>query len=393
MKKFITILVLSIFFVGCSTVSQPIIIDDQTQMKSLKQSSSNQSSSTEYSSTEKPTGENKSIQPLRDKTDSELNQSSYGIGHKASISNETDINKLSVSNNPEFKELFSIINKDGNCIRLYSKATSIYVTSSYPTVDSIRHMKELAVNTGISTKLLVNKDNPLPKNYSPKNLTVINANKVKQEYSGLKLISVALNALYSMVDAAKKNGVKGFIVNSAYRSLTAQQQIFDANLNSFKKTSKTFKEAYEKTRLLVALPGNSEHHTGLSLDIFSINGRHRSDFEGTKEQVWLSKNLMDYGFIVRYPKDKTQMTGSIYEPWHIRYVGIPLSRYMKDNNLCLEEFYSKILSGQILKNDNSVFMQVKKDWKVFMDKGLVAGSSLEKINSDNWLLTVSFPDS
>ncbi|MDF2989270.1 MAG: D-alanyl-D-alanine carboxypeptidase, partial [Eubacterium sp.] len=323
-----------------------------------------------------------------------LNQSLYNNNPRASISDEIDYkNNLSDVNNLEYKELFSFVKKDGNSIKLYLKNNTVYITGSYPSVKSIKHMKELTVNSALSTKLLVNKYNPLPKDYSPKNLTVIDANKVKLEYSGLKLNSVTLNALYSMEAAAEKTGVKGFIVNSAYRSFTTQQLIFDANLNSFKKTSKTLDEAYEKTRLLVALPGNSEHHTGLSLDIFSVNGRHRSDFEGTREQGWLIKNLTNYGFIVRYPKDKTKETNSVYEPWHIRYVGIPLSSYMKKNNLCLEEFYSKLLSGQILENNNSAFMQIKKGRKVFIDSTLISKVSLEKVNEKNALLTLSFQGS
>lgn len=284
--------------------------------------------------------------------------------------------------------LCSIQSSDNKAINIFSLDDSVYITSMSRQAMDISKMKKVGLNSESTSKLLVNKDNTLPKNYTPKNLAPISSSKVKLQYSGLKLIPRTLNALYSMVDAARDAGVKGFIINSAYRSLASQQQIFDANLNSYLKTSKTYEEAFAKTRLLVALPGNSEHHTGLAIDIFSINGIHRDNFEGTREQVWMNENLHKYGFIIRYPKDKTKETNSTYEPWHIRYVGIPLSSYMREQNLCLEEFYGKIFAEQFVENNSYLFMKMKIGQKVFIDESLLPSAELEKVNADNILLTV-----
>ena len=200
-----------------------------------------------------------------------------------------------------FRELRQIHLKDGRIIYVLQKEQAFYLTADTPDSVDTALMKELILKQNSISKLLINKDNPLPKDFSPKDLTPISASKVKLEYPNLKLIPCTLDALYSMVAAAKEDGIKGFIINSAFRSISAQQLIFNSNLDSFKKTSKTYEEAFSRTRQLVALPGSSEHHTGLSLDIFSVNGRHRSDFKGTKEQIWLDKNLHRFGFIIRYP--------------------------------------------------------------------------------------------
>ena len=287
-----------------------------------------------------------------------------------------------------FRELLQIQLRDGKPIYVLQRDNTFYLTTATPDSINTTPMKELILEQDCNSKLLVNKDNPLPKDFSPKALKPISAGKVKLEYSDLKLIPCTLDALYSMVAAAKKDSINSFIINSAYRSMSAQQLIFNSNLNSFKKTSKTYEEALSRTRQLVALPGNSEHHTGLSLDIFSVNGRHRSDFEGTKEQIWLDTNLHRFGFIIRYPSDKTLVTGSVYEPWHIRYVGVSLSTYLAENNLCLEEFYEKTFKGEILENSKSVFIGVGSDQKVFIDPHIVENVSLEIVNTDNSLLTV-----
>ena len=329
MKKAACIVFLSVFLAGCTNLSHPKVIDDKTGLMAL------------------PEGTAESINLLYKITDGK------------------------------------------RPINIYSQSNNVYITSHEFNEINLKALKQIKTDNFTGSKLLVNKDNPLPEDFTPQSLVNIDPGRVKLEYPELKLLPVTLKALYSMVEAAKEEGVKGFIINSAYRSLTAQQQIFDSNLDGFKKGSKTYEEAYSKTRQLVALPGSSEHHTGLAADIFSVNGRHRNDFKDTKEQVWLNTNLQKYGFIIRYPQDKTKETNAVYEPWHIRYVGIPLSIYMKEKNLCLEEFYSKIFSGEVLGDSKSAFMGIKKAQQVFTDEALMSKVSLERINENNALLTLN----
>lgn len=354
MKKFIVIVILSITFILCNTLFYPALLQEQDKAP-IRPVSAGQAAYT----------------PVIDEA-----RSSAGAYPAAKVPEETLYENI---------HHFSFNSKTVN---FYKKNNNIYITYEAPKNLDTGILHEIKPNTADSSKLLVNKDNSLPKDYAPQKLTAIRPDKVKLEYPDLQLIPRTLDALYSMVEAAKDAGIKGFIVNSAYRSLSTQQIIFDSNLNSFKKTSKTYEEAYAKTRLLVALPGNSEHHTGLALDIFSVTGRHRDDFEGTGEQIWLNRNLYKYGFILRYPRDKTEKTSSTYEPWHIRFTGIPLSTYMTEKKLCLEEFYEKILSDGILENSPYLFMRVKSSQKVYVAPELLNHVELESVNKENALLTV-----
>jgi zinc D-Ala-D-Ala carboxypeptidase len=120
-----------------------------------------------------------------------------------------------------------------------------------------------------------------------------------------------------LIDAAEKEGVNHFSINSGFRDFVEQSAL------------------YEEMGSDYALPaGYSEHNLGLSLDVGSTQMR----MEDADEGKWIGKNAWKYGFILRYPKDKTDITGILYEPWHIRYVGLPHSAIMKEKNLVLEEY-------------------------------------------------------
>lgn len=238
-----------------------------------------------------------------------------------------------------------------------------YVTRS----TDIKPDKNIQISSSNATFLFVNRNNPLPKGYKPSNMVYIDKNKIQLSKKSQTLKETA-NALYKMIDAAKKDKIKGFIVNSAYRNEAEQKEVFDSWLKVYKKQTKTYKEAYELTRLRVALPGTSEHQTGLSLDILCTSGKSSSTFLGTGQQKWLEKNCYKYGFIIRYPKDKTKQTFSMYEPWHIRYVGENLSKYLHDKNYCLEEFYTLLTKNSVVVSDSYFFMLINKNSKAYLDR-------------------------
>jgi D-alanyl-D-alanine carboxypeptidase len=100
----------------------------------------------------------------------------------------------------------------------------------------------------------------------------------------------------------------------------------------------TGQQARAKVRQTVADPGTSEHHTGLAFDV-AVTGE--ASFGATKHAIWLREHCWEYGFILRYPADKTAITKISHEPWHIRYVGTEHSLIMRDENLCLEEYIEK----------------------------------------------------
>ncbi|MDD3214894.1 MAG: peptidoglycan-binding protein [Eubacteriales bacterium] len=189
-----------------------------------------------------------------------------------------------------------------------------------------------------SLPLLVNKDHPIAENYQPKDLVVLRnvlpASLVYVKGSEIEGNREAAAALQEMFEAAKADGITGWQISAGYRSYEYQQKLFDDQVAAYIAQGKTRSAAISATRLTVADPGTSEHHTGLAFDITVAD----TIFKGTKQQIWLHKNCWDYGFIVRYPEDKESITGYVAECWHIRYVGVQHSTVMRDRDWCLEEY-------------------------------------------------------
>lgn len=183
-----------------------------------------------------------------------------------------------------------------------------------------------------SYTVLVNREYLISKDYIPKDLVIPNISfSFYGRYEKSYMRQRAANAVEDLFAGAKK---KGYILKgvSAYRSYERQKQIYDNNVRS-RGTTQTDKVS--------AIPGSSEHQTGLSIDVSSdsVGCAIETSFGSTKEGKWLKKNCYKYGFIIRYPKDKTKITGYSYEPWHIRYVGKNLAKYLYENKLTLEEYY------------------------------------------------------
>lgn len=116
-----------------------------------------------------------------------------------------------------------------------------------------------------------------------------------------------------------------FTLLSGYRSYQRQQELFDYWVEQ---------DGYEAALMESALPGRSEHQSGLAMDV----GKLEYEYAHTDEGIWLAENCHKYGFIIRYPEDKTEITGYIYEPWHIRYLGESTAKLVHDSGLTLEEF-------------------------------------------------------
>jgi len=132
-----------------------------------------------------------------------------------------------------------------------------------------------------------------------------------------------------MTDYLSEKKYNTVAIISGWRSYNAQQKALDDAIALFGQS-----EAHRR----VALPGHSEHHTGLAFDFGIYSGGARSTFTGVGITAWFSQNSYRYGFILRYPEDKTRITRTVHEPWHFRYVGLPHSYIMLQNNLSLEEY-------------------------------------------------------
>lgn len=177
--------------------------------------------------------------------------------------------------------------------------------------------------------ILVNKQNPVPDNYDAE-LTNIN--------SSLMADARIIDAIYEMLDAAKQDGVE-LMICSAYRSYDRQTQLFNNKMNKLMRQGMNYMEAYAVGSMSVTVPGTSEHQLGLALDILTPSYTEMNDgFGETKAGLWLAENAPQYGFILRYPKEKESITGIIYEPWHFRYVGTDYSEDITNKGVCLEEY-------------------------------------------------------
>ena len=179
--------------------------------------------------------------------------------------------------------------------------------------------------------ILVNKSNNLENNYKPDDLIVPNVQFPFEEYQEKKLLKTeAALALESMFQKAIESNIDLYAI-SGFRSFDRQKVIYENNVAKYgEKSANQFS----------ARPGQSEHQTGLAMDISakSVGLQLKEEFGETIEGKWVEENAGDFGFIIRYPKGKEEITGYQYEPWHLRYVGVDAAKYISENDLTLEEF-------------------------------------------------------
>ena len=193
-----------------------------------------------------------------------------------------------------------------------------------------------------SLPILVNKDHPITEDYRPQDLVdlrnVLPSSLVYVKGSDIQGNRDAAAALQTMFEAAKADGITGWQISAGYRSYAYQQQLFQKQVDDYMAQGKSKADAVAATKLTVADPGTSEHHTGLAFDITVAN----TIFKGTKQQIWLQKHCWDYGFVIRYQEGKEKITGFVAECWHIRYVGVQHSTVMRDRDWCLEEYIQEM---------------------------------------------------
>ena len=170
--------------------------------------------------------------------------------------------------------------------------------------------------------ILVNKDHAVDENFAPPETATL-ANDCVVD-------SRIAEALTSFAEGAQAEGLPVYL-SSGYRDYSTQQYLYN------RKISQGY--SAEEAAKIVTPPGTSEHQTGLCCDITDYyHDPKTTDLENTETFQWLLAHCQDYGFILRYPEDKQDITQVMYEPWHFRYVGVEAATYIMENNLCLEEF-------------------------------------------------------
>ena len=180
---------------------------------------------------------------------------------------------------------------------------------------------------------LVNYDHPMEEGYVPE-LT-----EIERDHNVDARIA---DALKEMLSAAEEEGLN-IIVCSAYRSVLRQEQVFNSSMEERRRQGMTLLEAYKETAKSVATPGASEHGLGLAVDLMSSECDELDERQAqTREAQWLADHCHEYGFILRYPPEKIDITGIIYEPWHYRYVGKEDAKQIMEQNLTLEEYLQQM---------------------------------------------------
>lgn len=206
------------------------------------------------------------------------------------------------------------------------ETTVLFVNLSMDTDDYFNPVKTSA----FSIDMLVNKHYKLDEDFVPDDLV-----EFDQEYCNDEVQEgnrEAVVAFKNMYEAAKKEGL-GLVINSSYRSYQDQENICN-----------TFKDLYGEGYVTkyVALPGFSEHQTGLAFDIGSTSSKI---FAESKEYEWMKENAYKYGFILRFTKSNAYITGFRSEPWHYRYVGKKIAKYIYENDISFEEYYAEFLDN------------------------------------------------
>ncbi|GMK40645.1 D-Ala-D-Ala carboxypeptidase VanY [Paenibacillus sp. CCS19] len=201
----------------------------------------------------------------------------------------------------------------------YPKSEEITYSQTDTSMKALRVQKDQVYQGNL---VLINKDHEVhPEGIQTDIVSLLNHQELINGFglldNTIELSQNVVEQFGKMVAAAAKDDVNHFVISSGYRDFAKQEQLYKEKGSDY------------------ALPaGNSEHNLGLALDI----GSSLESMDQAPEGKWLKEHAADYGFILRYPADKTDITGIQYEPWHFRYVGLPHSKIMQSNNLTLEEY-------------------------------------------------------
>ena len=201
-------------------------------------------------------------------------------------------------------------------------------------IDGVKHY---FTSTGANI-LLVNPWNYVPEDYNPNLVTM----KKYASNNTLKVDASCYDALIQMLTDCEKQSQRAYVC-SAHRTYAYQESLFENRVQRFINQGYQRPEALILAAQVVAVPGTSEHHLGLAVDIVDAKWPYlEEEQEDMPAQKWLMAHCWEYGFILRYPKGTTEATGIIYEPWHYRYVGKELAKEIYDSGLTLEEYLNNL---------------------------------------------------
>ena len=193
--------------------------------------------------------------------------------------------------------------------------------------------------------------------------------KLKRLANGLQVDERIYDDLNAMLTDCWGAGLHP-VVCSAYRPHATQIRLHDNKIARLRYAGYSYEAAVEEAGRWVAVPGTSEHETGMALDIVSYSYQLLDEAqENTAEQKWFMEHCWEYGFILRYPKDKTEITGIGYEPWHYRYVGRETAAKMKESGLCLEEYIASLQPAEELNAESAVAQDLPAEFAEPIEEG------------------------
>lgn len=218
-------------------------------------------------------------------------------------------------------------------VRVGNMYTQVEVTAKYKPLPPDSELPPLYYD-----KLkIANYNNALESDYVPENLTKIPTAYVQKNYGSIYVTEETLEAYKKLYEDMYDEVQGDMYVISGYRSYARQTTLYDAAVEAFINQGKTTTDARALALETTQTPGHSEHQLGTTIDV-SNDSTTNHNFHKTKAGAWLAANAHKYGFIIRYPEDKVDITRIEYEPWHIRYIGVYHATYMYVNDLCLEEY-------------------------------------------------------
>lgn len=266
-----------------------------------------------------------------------------GIAHKmstkAAIKNGYCLIPLST-----VKDLFLGVNisQKNKTVSISLDGQKVYMILNNPEIEyktDVSKYIEYIKSSDEYINVLVNKNTPIDEAFEPENLKVIPSEYSRKDKE-IYLENTAMQALIAMINDMIALGIDDVYVQSSYRSHSYQNMLFNMYVEDEMKAGYSYEEALERANKYSARPEHSEHRTGLCVDFTtsSIGGAVDDVFEGTEAFAWLKDNAWKYGFVLRYPEDKTHITGYQYESWHYRFVGLERAMIMYQTGMCYEEY-------------------------------------------------------
>ena len=256
-----------------------------------------------------------------------------------------------------------------------SKAWTAVTALVLAAVMSVPVLADTFVDTGILR--LVNSSHRISKDFVPEMVQYKNTSYYLNDEAAASLARM-------LADMEEELGEAPMVV-STYRSYERQEEVYNRDVNSAVESGVDIADAIKGTSRYIALPGASEHQTALAVDL-SNDGSLEENFIETEAGVWIRENCHNYGFVVRYPKEKEKYTGIGYEPWHIRYLGQPFSDILYENDWCLEEFiaYMKRNKYMLWIDDSNIWtMYFTEEPKGVFD----SNTAVSDTNSGGYIVT------